>query len=95
MRDGACPVEVADTGSEGEAVVDVRLEQSSAGRAVSESTATLAYVGGVNGESIVVRSRANRDWRRRVVSRVGLADAEGGGYAVYDGTVRGFVVMFK
>lgn len=98
VRDGFCGISVApatDRANGGGTVVDVGLAQLSAGRTIAESSATLAFVGGVNGEAIVVRSSASRNWRRHAEARVGLADAEGNGYAVYDGTIRGFSLVLK
>ena len=79
----------------GETVVDVGLVQRAGEKPIAEMAATLAFVGGVNGEAIVVRSSASRNWRRHAEARVGLADAEGNGYAVYDGTIRGFSLVLK
>lgn len=95
--DGTCGISVAPSaaGPDGETVVDVGLVQRSGEKPVAESAATLAFVGGVNGAGIVVRSLANRDWRRHAEARVGLTDADGNGYVVYGGTSRGFAFMFR
>lgn len=94
-RDGTCEVAGIVGENGGETVVDIELVQRSGDRPIASSAATLARVGGVNGGTIVVRSPANRDWVRHAESRVGLADAEGDGYAVYGRTVGGLIVTFK
>ena len=87
---GGCAHPVVD--SHEESLVDVSLVQTAGGMAVSEDSATLAYVSGAGGGPITVRAASSRWWNRFFGPRVFADDS---GYDVFWPTYVGMCIICR